>query len=282
MSANSSNSSKGLGNTKPTPKQISAAKRWCFTLNNYTEEQISSIVPIIEEKCEKALVSKEVGESGTPHLQGFIKLKVKERPMTIFNIKSIHWEKAKGNDDSQLTYISKQNSPFVNIGYPEPVRTIDQADFYEYQRELYDIFKVPCAWDCRTIYWRWGDIDIGKTQFAKWCCVNLGAVVIGGQGKHMLAQAQNAKARFYIILLSYGDEMVSYRAIEQIKDGLFTSGFGCDNNKMEITNAPHILVIGNEPPNEGDRHFHPTKYNVKRVGPKKIAPPFVKGFVPGK
>jgi len=127
-------------------------------------------------------------------------------------------------------------------------------------------FEIPCEWNCRTIYWRHGDINIGKTQFCRWLCVHMGAVVIGGENKHILAQVQNQKAPIYIILLSYGDDKISYKGVEQIKDGLFSTAFGCDNNKMEIRDAPHLLVIGNEPPDEGNRNFHPTKYNVKKIG----------------
>ena len=94
----------------------------------------------------------------------------------------------------------------------------------------------------------------------------MNAVVIGGQNKHILAQVQNQPAPIYIILLSYGDDKISYRAVEQIKDGLFSTAFGCDNNKMEIRDAPHLLIIGNEPPDYNDRHFHPTKYDVKEIG----------------
>jgi len=72
----SSNSSSAEGNTISSAltvkRQVSPAIRWCFTLNNYTEEQISSIVPIIKEKCRLGIFGKELGESGTPHLQGYI------------------------------------------------------------------------------------------------------------------------------------------------------------------------------------------------------------------
>jgi hypothetical protein len=91
------------------------------------------------------------------------------------------------------------------------------------------------------------------------------AVVIGGANRHILAQVQNQPAPIYIILLSYGDDQISYRAVEQIKDGLFSTAFGCDNNKMEIRDAPHLLIIGNEPPDKSNRCFHPTKYNVAKI-----------------
>lgn len=269
-SSNSSNSSKGGGNTKPPlsckKKQISPAKRWCFTLNNYTKEECSSIVPILRQHCNVFIVGEEVGESGTPHLQGYLEFKIKKRPMAVFNFTNrIKWLKAKGNSDENCEYCSKDAKLICKHGFVEPATTIDRVEFYPWQEELVKILEVPCKWNCRTIYWRYGGINIGKTQFCRWLCVHMNAVVIGGAHKHILAQVQNQPAPIYIILLSYGDEKVSYRAIEQIKDGLFSTAFGCDNNKMEIRDAPHLLVIGNEPPDIMDRHFHPTKWDVSSI-----------------
>lgn len=266
---NSSTSSNEEGNTitprLQQPKQISPAKRWCFTLNNYTDDEISSIVPVFEEYCSLGGFSKEVGDSGTPHLQGYVEFINKKRPKSLLSIDRIHWEKAKGSKKDNLSYITKDESLFWSKGFPKPPTTINEKDFYPWQKTMVEVFKTPCKWNCRTIYWRYGGVCIGKTQFAKWCVVHLGAVVIGGASRHILAQVQNQPANLYIILLSYGDEKVSYRSIEQIKDGLFTTAFGCDNNKTEVQDAPHILIIGNEPPDTTDRNFHPTKYNVAEI-----------------
>lgn len=270
MSSNSSISSVEEGNTKPpqptNKKQISPAIRWCFTLNNYTEEECSSIVPILDQNCKYAIVGKEVGAQGTPHLQGYLEFNTKKRPLSVFDNKRFHFEKAKGNRESNYNYCKKDLNIFYLKGFPKPPTTIARSQFYPWQEEIVKIFEQPCPWDDRTIYWRYGDVNIGKTQFAKWLCVHLNACVIGGEKKHMLAQVQNQVSNIYIVLLSYGDEKVSYRAIEQIKDGLFSSSFGCDNNSMEVRDAPHILIIGNEPPDYNDRHFHPTKYDVKEIG----------------
>ena len=69
----SSNSSRGVGNTKPPcnkKKQISCSKHWCFTLNNYTSEDISKISS--NSSIVLYVFQEETGENGTKHLQGYI------------------------------------------------------------------------------------------------------------------------------------------------------------------------------------------------------------------
>lgn len=71
-------------------------KTWCYTLNNYTESDILQFKSLT---CNRHRCCKEIGENGTPHLQGLITFK------RSYNLKSlkklnpkVHWEPAKTTD----------------------------------------------------------------------------------------------------------------------------------------------------------------------------------------
>ncbi|AGC55146.1 replication associated protein [Cyanoramphus nest associated circular X DNA virus] len=85
-------------------------KRWCFTVNNYTEDEFNSIKQNFCERVAKfAVMGREIGSGGVPHLQGFISLQNKVR---LTGIKAIvgqraHVEPAKGTDQKNLEYCTK-------------------------------------------------------------------------------------------------------------------------------------------------------------------------------
>jgi hypothetical protein len=53
-------------------------KNYCFTLNNYTTEDVDRLVELAS-SVGYIIFGKEIGESGTPHLQGFVQFKTRIR-----------------------------------------------------------------------------------------------------------------------------------------------------------------------------------------------------------
>lgn len=93
--------------------QGSRAKRWVFTLNNYTQDDIDYIEGCCyeEEYFEYLVYGKEVGANGTPHLQGFFVLNDKKRLTwlkTNFS-DTAHFEIAKGTNEQASDYCKKVN-----------------------------------------------------------------------------------------------------------------------------------------------------------------------------
>lgn len=59
----------------PPSKEGRGVRRWCFTLNNYSEKEVNDIKDWLTVHADYHIVSYEVGDEGTPHLQGYFRLK---------------------------------------------------------------------------------------------------------------------------------------------------------------------------------------------------------------
>ncbi|CAC44748.2 replicase [Canary circovirus] len=101
------------------PVRAAAAKRWCFTLNNYTAEEEAKVRALLPGEFHFAICGKERGEQGTPHLQGFLHFKKKQRLSALKKLLArAHWEKARGSDHDNEEYCSKENDVILTIGEP--------------------------------------------------------------------------------------------------------------------------------------------------------------------
>lgn len=82
---------------------------WCFTFNNYTEDEYKQV----QETCEKSarywIIGKEIGDSGTPHLQGYVSLRRRSNLGYVRNLLGtrIHFEVARGSARQNREYCSK-------------------------------------------------------------------------------------------------------------------------------------------------------------------------------
>lgn len=106
---------------------------WCFTLNNYDETELDSIrQSLSKEEIRYAIFGKEVGENGTPHLQGYVSFKTRKRLKPVKKVvgERAHVEVAKGNESQNRTYCSKADPEPEEFGIPShPGKRNDLEDF---------------------------------------------------------------------------------------------------------------------------------------------------------
>lgn len=253
----------GNNSTKTSPpkkKQISPAIRWCFTLNNYNEKDIIFYSSIIKEYCKIGFFSKEVGKSGTPHLQGYVEFKKKNRPVSKFG-KGANWEKAVGNKIDNWNYITNnpdkgisQELAFSHGRVPKVIKIIEEHQFFEWQKQALTLIQGEI--DDRQIHWFYDtEGSVGKTAFCKYLAVNYGAICLGGKASDcrngILEYMKNNEGETPEIVLiniprSFNSDYLSYEALENIKDMFFYSGKY--EGGMVCGNPPHLLVFSNEEP----------------------------------
>lgn len=100
-------------------------KKWCFTLNNYTQEQEEHIKDI---ECEYMIFGHEIAPStGTRHLQGFIYFSQRRTMKTVKKLigcDQVHLEAAGGTIQQNVDYCSKDhNDIFIKGNQPEEQST---------------------------------------------------------------------------------------------------------------------------------------------------------------
>lgn len=233
-------------------KQISPAKNWCFTINNYTQEVIDYIVPIIQTECDVGFFSKEVGESGTPHLQGYLRFTVKKRPKSVFSeVDNIHWEKARGSLEQNVQYCSKEAELCFRHGLPRIPRVYTYTDLFPEQREVVDLLSEEP--DDRTIIVCHAGYNKGKTSLARHVVYYMKGVILPTTKRHALSVARSNMDKHIFIFDLTADESDDpptefFECIESLKNGLFCAAFGSKGTGSVIMDFPNILILSNERP----------------------------------
>lgn len=95
-------------------------RAWCFTLNNYSEMEYDAIHNLSQEKYQYIIVAKEVGDSGTPHLQGYIyfaNAKSMSATKKLLGARC-HLEGVKGTPEQASNYCKKDNDYYEHGDLP--------------------------------------------------------------------------------------------------------------------------------------------------------------------
>jgi len=98
-------------------------KHWCWTLNNYSNDEFQQLVALsteLPDPVQYVVFGKELGAQGTPHLQGFISF---SRRVTFNATKRLvsprcHLEKAKGTPAQAAEYCRKDGDFMSRTYFP--------------------------------------------------------------------------------------------------------------------------------------------------------------------
>lgn len=245
-----------LGNTEP---KVDAKNRdnqyvyYSFTWNNYDLEILEIVFNVLKHECDWYIIQEELGESGTPHLQGTLKLKRKKRIEQLFKINpNISW-RITIKISCMAVYCSRKDKRHGklwthNFDIPQ---TVHVEEPYGWQLEVMDIITKPPH--PRHIYWFWEPTGgIGKTELCRYLAVKHKAIILNGKTSDILhvVSKYHEKSNIYIINIPRcTKEHINYQAMELVKDGIFMSGKY--DGQMIVIDRPHLIVFANQEP---ERH----------------------------
>jgi len=172
---------------------MAQTKRWVFTLNNYTPGEVAVFDGA---EVDYIVYGKEIGASGTPHLQGFLIFNRKKRLSVVKELSiRAHWEVARGTSEQAAEYC-KKDGDFVERGdcprtaaaaggdaeaarWKRARTAAESGDLTEIPDDIYvryyrtlkeikkDNMSKPSDADSVTGIWIWGPPGVGKSRFAR-------------------------------------------------------------------------------------------------------------------
>jgi len=109
-------------------------RRFCFTINNFNEEDVQNIINL---PSSYTIYGLETGENGTPHIQGYSELKQQTRFNTLKKLlPRAHIEKCKGTAEQNIAYCKKENK-FIELG--EKKKQGERVDLEMIKKECLEI-----------------------------------------------------------------------------------------------------------------------------------------------
>lgn len=117
--------------------KMGGSRNWCFTLNNYNEDQITAIVALENEDLVSYCVfGKEIGDTGTKHLQGYICF---TKRMLLKGVKDYiggnpHVEVAR--HPQKAADYCKKDGDFIEFGEPPAAASGKRNDLEEFKSDV--------------------------------------------------------------------------------------------------------------------------------------------------
>lgn len=258
--------------SKTQARNTRGVRAWCFTWNNYTEEDIKYLIKLFENS--KYLFGEEIGTEGTPHLQGMVRFpnaKPFERVRKLF--KNNHVSPTE-NWNASLNYCSKDGRTFSNIPGKGTrnnrlLNKYNNVTWKNWQQDAINIVNEPR--NDRIINWFHEPIGgVGKSFLCKYLYLKFDAIIADGKKDNVFNQVKNwldnhnSQQDPILIVLDiprYNQEYINYGVLEALKNGMIYSG------KYEggvcVFEPPHVIVFSNELPDTSK--MSADRWNIKNI-----------------
>lgn len=239
--------------------QINAkrSRGWTITLNNPTDEDLIFFRdPGIASSASHYVAQLEVGASGTPHVQGYVRWRnAKAFAPTKALLRNAHIEAARGSPKDNYKYCTKPDGRIEgpwHFGFP-PVRELPTV-LHPWQLAATEIVKQRP--DDRTIYWFWEPVgNVGKSVLTHLWHRDFDALIVGHNARDAKCAVRRAwvthgsTPEHPIIMFDLPRECQTpflFHVMEKLKDGIFFSG----KYKSGMVTLPltHVVAFANEAP----------------------------------
>lgn len=270
------------GNTSSSAqKQPNPNNRWCLTLNNYTKKEHEELITNLVRISSRWIVGQEVGDSGTPHLQGYWEFKddKRGRPSELkLSHNRTHFERAKGSDVQNWKYCSKEEK-FKEDGFTRTwkiqnkilqIKVISEEEMYDWQKRLKNtVERDMITPNDRKIYWLYDtDGNKGKTSMAKWLVLkkDFGYLNNAKTSDICFYAKESPKEGYIFDFCRSNEDHINYQAIEQLKNGiLFSPKYESGTLLMD---PPIIICFANYPPDKDK--LSQDRWTIKKLSDKDI------------
>lgn len=268
-----------LGNTNTNSQQKQRTRGWCFTLNNYSDEEYEILKYDLTNKSIKFVIGKEIGEQGTPHLQGYCYFKNKHSFQQMKKINDrCHWEVAKGSPEANLSYCTKSDESAVQNGFAKKItlqeeikdrllKKYDNVKWKSWQNDVLNVLETMP--DSRTINWVYDPIgNSGKSFLVKYIALVDEIIIADGKKDNIFHQVlkkiNEEEKEFRTVILDIprsSEGYINYGVLEQLKNGLMYSGKY--EGGMCLFDDIHVFVFANFKPDYNQ--FSSDRWNVIEI-----------------
>lgn len=251
-------------------------KYWFFTYNNWDKDTFFNVLlPYFDKYCSRYVIQEEIGDGGTPHLQGSLTMKGRAYFTSLQKLcKNIHWEKSKSIAADRYCMKDKSSTSkrWIKGDSPESEDDlISESMLRPWQSDILTLIKNKP--DPRKITWIYDKIgNSGKTEFVRFLMKELQNKMLfckGGKRADVMnlitngfKNNKNLKLKCFVWDLPRDCGKISYDSVECIKDGMIC------NTKYEsqslVFKKPHVIVLCNSLPDFN--MLSKDRWNVFEIG----------------